>query len=330
MLSVLGLEFVEEEIYRRLVTYAGATADELTAITGRPAREIGEALARLVARGIVIANPSIETPGMTTVYSAAPPAVALGGLLRHQRDVLDAAERDLAALVDEHRAASARLTATSVVEEITDITAVRHRYAQLQETAKREVLSMVPPNLRVVRRDENTAAMAALDRGVVNRVILDRKALDEPGMTNDVFEAISEGQEVRIADDVPVKMVIVDRERAMVPLLDGHGSTAASVLVQSSGLLDALIAYFEVAWDRAYPVLPAVSRPSVVETEPEIDELDARILALLLSGMTDQSVAGQLRTSRRTVQRRISDLMVKAGVDTRIELGWYAARKGWA
>ena len=46
--------------------------------------------------------------------------------------------------------------------------------------------------------------------------------------------------------------------------------------------------------------------------------------------MTDQAVAGQLGTSRRTVQRRIRELMVKAGAGTRIELSWYAARKGWA
>jgi DNA-binding NarL/FixJ family response regulator len=37
-----------------------------------------------------------------------------------------------------------------------------------------------------------------------------------------------------------------------------------------------------------------------------------------------------LRTSRRTVQRRIHNLMAKAGAETRIELGWYAARNSWA
>ena len=56
----------------------------------------------------------------------------------------------------------------------------------------------------------------------------------------------------------------------------------------------------------------------------------AQVLALLLGGLTDQAVAGQLGLSLRTVQRRISQLMIKAGVATRIQLGWYAARKGWA
>ncbi|WP_425461105.1 helix-turn-helix domain-containing protein [Kitasatospora atroaurantiaca] len=61
-----------------------------------------------------------------------------------------------------------------------------------------------------------------------------------------------------------------------------------------------------------------------------IDELDARILSLFLAGLTDQAAAGQLGISHRTVQRRLTDLMAKAGVDTRIQLGWQAARRGWA
>ncbi|MEU7871819.1 helix-turn-helix domain-containing protein [Dactylosporangium sp. NPDC049140] len=46
------------------------------------------------------------------------------------------------------------------------------------------------------------------------------------------------------------------------------------------------------------------------------------MLALLLAGLSDQAIAGQLDTSLRTVQRRIHAL-------TRIQLGWHAARKGF-
>ncbi len=330
MLSVLGLPLAEEETYRRLVTLVSARADELATATGRTLAEIDDVLAGLTARGLVAATPPAAIPGVTTVYTAAPPAVALGGLLRQRRDDLHAAEQDLAALVEEHRVASAGRKTSNVVEEITDIGAVRHRFAQIQEAAQHEVLSMMRPNLTIVPHRENAAGMAGLDRGVSYRVILDREALTEPGMVGDVFASIAAGQEIRIADDVPVKMMIVDRECAMLPLLHGDGASPESVLVQPSGLLDALIAFFEIAWERAYPLLPSTASADLVLTRPEIDELDSRILALLLSGMTDQSVAGQLGTSRRTVQRRISDLMIKASVETRIELGWYAARKGWA
>ena len=58
--------------------------------------------------------------------------------------------------------------------------------------------------------------------------------------------------------------------------------------------------------------------------------LDRRILTLMLGGLTDQAVAAQLDISLRTVQRRVRQLEDLAGVRTRMQLGWYAARHDWA
>ena len=323
MLGALGLRPAEEDLYRRLVTHVIATAAELAALTDQPPDEVDEILAQLVQRGLVSA-----TSGLPQIFSAAPPAMALGGLLRQRRDDLQSVEQELALLVEEHRAAGIGRSTSNVVEEITDIDAVRHRFAQIQEAARQEVLSTVIPNLTVVPHRENTAGIAGVSRGVQYRVILDRAALNQPGMVADVIASIAEGQQVRIADRVPVKLVIVDRERAMVPLLSGQNNAPESMLVQASGLLDALIAFFEMAWEQAYPLF--AHQGELIETSRDIELMDTRILGLLLAGMTDQAVAGQLGTSRRTVQRRIRQLMVKAGAATRIELGWYAARKGWA
>lgn len=330
MLSVLGLQPAEEEIYRRLVTHVRVSAEELARLTARSVPDVTDVVRQLVVRGLASADPPAPRPDTATVYSAAPPAAALGGLLRQRRDDLHVAEQDLAALIEEHRLSAAGRTTGNVVEEITDIGAVRHRFAQIQEAAQHEVLSMVQPNLTVVPHRENAAGVAGISRGVRYRAILDRKALSQPGMVHDVIASIHEGQEIRIADHVAVKLVIVDRERAMLPLLSGQNTAPESMLVQSSGALDALVAFFEMAWEQAYPLLVHANQQDLVEVRPEIDELDSRILALLLSGMTDQAVAGQLGTSRRTVQRRIRELMLKANAETRIELGWYAARKGWA
>ncbi|MFU8853066.1 hypothetical protein ACNAW0_19065 [Micromonospora sp. SL1-18] len=49
----------------------------------------------------------------------------------------------------------------------------------------------------------------------------------------------------------------------------------------------------------------------------------------MLTGLTDQALATQLRTSLRTVQRRVGHLMDIAKVRTRIQLGFQAARRGW-
>ncbi|MDG6103665.1 hypothetical protein Daura_34755 [Dactylosporangium aurantiacum] len=61
-----------------------------------------------------------------------------------------------------------------------------------------------------------------------------------------------------------------------------------------------------------------------------LEPLGTRIGALLLAGLTGQAIAGQLDPSLRTVQRRIHALTHRAGAGTRIQLGWHAARNGWA
>jgi DNA-binding NarL/FixJ family response regulator len=49
----------------------------------------------------------------------------------------------------------------------------------------------------------------------------------------------------------------------------------------------------------------------------------------MLAGLSDQGVASQLGLSLRTVQRRLRHLQDLAGVKSRMQLGWYAARQGW-
>ncbi len=331
MLAALGLGPAEEDIFRRLVARDTTSVDQLRAETGRPEAEVTELLATLVRLGLVSARPPVLPGAGPAGYSAAPPDIALAGLLRQRHDDLRAAEAGIAALVETHRAVSQGRAGTEVIEVITDVDAVRHRYRQLQEAARHEVLSMVVPDLRVVPHRENRAGQAALGRGVRSQAIIDRQVLAVPGMVNDVIASIAEGQEIRVVDRVPVKLVIIDRQLALLPLLSNQHTAPASILVHRSGLLDAVLACYDTTWERGYPLRLNASGDAVVESRPaEIDELDAQVLALLLSGLTDQAVAGQLGLSLRTVQRRISQLMAKAGVPTRIQLGWYAARKGWA
>ena len=324
MLTALGLDSAKETIYRRLVAGVQSSAASLVVSTGLPDSVVATALTDLCGRGLVE-----EASGSPPMYSAAPPGVALGALLRERRDDLRAAELAVSVLAEEHRLASIDHRGDDVVEVMTEISAVRHRFAQIQDAAQREVLSIVPPNLTVVPHRSNAAGNAGIKRGVRYRALLDRRALLQPGMIQDVIESIDCGQEIRIVDRVPLKLVIVDGERAMLPL-HSHIDSPASVLVQFTGLVHALTALFETMWQRAYPLLPNASSDDLIEVRPELDHVDTQVLGLLLTGMTEEAIAHQFGISRRTVQRRIANLMAKAGVETRIELGWHAARNAWA
>jgi hypothetical protein len=72
-----------------------------------------------------------------------------------------------------------------------------------------------------------------------------------------------------------------------------------------------------------------VSAPAHAEHElGPLDDLDSQVLSLLLVGLNDRAIAFHLRTSLRTVQRRVRHLMDRAGARTRTQLGWKAARLG--
>ena len=282
MLSALGLAGDEERLYRALVTLPGpVAADVLAARSGLPAVEVPALLLSLTHVGLVISTPD--------GYAVAPPAVALGALLRGRRDDLRTVEMELVALAEAHRLATIGRKADDVIEVITGTDAVRHRFAQIQHAAKQEVRSMVVPNATVVPPGENVAEPVSMARGVCYRVIIDRHFLENPGGPDIIAQALDEGEEVRLVDRVPIKMIIADRELGMLPLLSEQNTAPASVLVQASGVLDAMIALFDEVWRRAQPIRGTGATDSVLE------ELDQRILMLLLAGLTDHAIAGACR-----------------------------------
>ena len=58
-------------------------------------------------------------------------------------------------------------------------------------------------------------------------------------------------------------------------------------------------------------------------------QLPGRRLNLLAAGMTDQAAARHLQLSYRTTRRRVAELMVVLGAQSRFQAGVQAAHKGW-
>ncbi|MEU8226395.1 helix-turn-helix domain-containing protein [Kribbella sp. NPDC048915] len=115
---------------------------------------------------------------------------------------------------------------------------------------------------------------------------------------------------------------------ALVPLLGSPSRSVDALLVHQSGLLDGLIALFDEVWRKATPLV--LDRGSTISSQAEgLTELDTRIFALLLAGLTDRAIAHQLGVSLRTVQRRVKFLKDAVGAETRLQLGFHAARNGW-
>ncbi|NYF58284.1 helix-turn-helix domain-containing protein [Micromonospora purpureochromogenes] len=326
MLAALGLEPAEEAVYRALLNRPSATTVRIAKILELAEPDAATALARLEDVGLVNRDP-------TGAYRATPPAVGLGALITERRDSLRMAEHALVTLAEEHRAAVAGRTIGELIEVVTGVDAIRHRFLQLQQAARTQLRLFITAPFVAVPPGENTAEPAAVERGIRFRAVLERAVLEQPGHVEETVDSLGRGVELRVVDELPMKLAIADADLALVPLAVAPGGEPGAVLLHRSGLLTAMEALFDAVWQRAHPLeLSTVGAGPAQLAELATDaptDLDRKIIALLLAGLTDQAVATQLDLSLRTLQRRLRHLMDTAGVRTRMQLSWYAVQNGW-
>ncbi|MCE7011909.1 TrmB family transcriptional regulator [Kibdelosporangium philippinense] len=323
MHDVASLTATEETAYRALLRLAAATDLELAEDLAIDPLQAAHLLLSLESRGM-----ATVVPGPSGRYRPAPPDLAFGPLVQSREQELREIRARITLLTNEYRS---RADPFGFVEVVHGSKAIAQRVDQLQRNARKEVRGLVKPPVVAVSAQDNDAEYAVLAQGVRFRVIYDRELLSLPGDPYEVSDAVSRGEEARVAFDLPLKLAIADEDLAIVPETEPEpGGEASAILVHPSGLLDALIALFETLWRSATPILLGAS--GELDEDHAADEPtagDMRLISLLLAGLTDQSIAAQLGLSTRTVQRRLHDLIKITGVRTRIQLIWQATKRGW-
>jgi hypothetical protein len=265
--------------------------------------------------------------------------------LRELGDLREA-EAVVASLEEEYqRTRGGTARGSAPVEVVRGPAAVTTLLTQVQEEAREEVLSLVKAPVAVLGSAANHAEDQALQRGVAYRVVLEAGMLrEEPRLYDEAQRVQDLGERVRVAGSVPTKLFVVDRRVAVVPSPAPGSEDVDALVVRSPGLVDALGALFDAVWSQAHDVLTLPRR----DTRPDAGRapvpaspmdrvpatrvptrVDLRVLTMLLAGYTDSAVARELGVSTRTVQRRVRVLTELAGVQTRLQLGWAAARRGW-
>ncbi|WP_405103241.1 helix-turn-helix domain-containing protein [Micromonospora sp. NBC_01412] len=159
------------------------------------------------------------------------------------------------------------------------------------------------------------------------RYVYERSAFDDSRVSEEIIGLLKSGYEIRIADALPNKMIVIDRHAVLLPMrADQTSMHPGFLLIRGESLVRMLVDLFERVWAAATPL--RVTAAGLADGAQAMDEVDVLLLTLLLSGLPDKTVAGRLGTSERTVQRRLRRLMKLTGANSRMQLGWYAARSG--
>ena len=151
------------------------------------------------------------------------------------------------------------------------------------------------------------------------RNVYERAALEFEGAKEVVDASVEAGWTMRVAPELPMKMVVADRHSALVPL-DPSGMEGA-LFVRSPTIVAALRMLFELVWAQAVAV-HGPPRHGLTPTQ-------AKVLDLLATGMTDGAIARHLDVSERTVRRHVQGLLEALQADNRVAAVFAATRLGW-
>ncbi|MFJ7247270.1 LuxR C-terminal-related transcriptional regulator [Kitasatospora sp. NPDC098652] len=132
------------------------------------------------------------------------------------------------------------------------------------------------------------------------------------------------GGQVRTAPVLPPRMLVFDRQVAVLPI-DPMDTRRGALCTREEGIVAALLALFQQAWDTAVPLGADRQR----ETDTGLNPTEKELLKLLATGLTDEAAGKRLGVSLRTVRRQMAALMERLDATSRFEAGLKAAQRGW-
>jgi DNA-binding CsgD family transcriptional regulator/sugar-specific transcriptional regulator TrmB len=325
--DLLGLDDVAQAVYEEMLKDPAATADAIAWRLDRPASQVRNAMTQLNRLSLI--RPSWQDPGE---YRAVEPEVGLKLLLstqeadlRRRQEEIEAGRLKLERLAAEYAEFSRSRQGTDT-ERLGGIDAIRLRIEALAASCSSEIIAFVPGGAQSQANMEASRPLdeSALARGVRMRsVYLESIGNDRPTMEYARWLGDS-GAHIRFAAVLPPRMVIYDREVAIVPD-DPDATHRGAVVTRSKGVVSALCELFEQVWSTARP-LDYAPWPG---DDDGLTLQEQAVLDLLAQGNADDQVSRRLGISVRTTRRITAGLAHRLGAKSRFQTGALAALRGW-
>jgi sugar-specific transcriptional regulator TrmB len=312
----LGLDDDAAAVYVALVGAPHATVGEVAVRSGVDEEHAAAAMARLVAAGA-----ARRAPGGGVRFRAVSPDLAFGPRLAEREAGIRAARETVRRWEDLHRSGERMPSPSDLVEVVVGAEEIGACVDRLMAQSRARICGFDKPPYVHEPGSSFMAEVRRLHEGVTLQVVYDPDAAAWPGrMERDILPSVRAGEQARISDAVPVKLMLFDDEVAVLPVVADAGVGEAAFVVRSTAMVAGLLALFEMVWAGASPVSP----------EPVGEEVDfGPMLTLLAAGQTDAVIARAMGWSERTTQRRVQRLLSALGVRTRFQAGLAARDRGW-
>lgn len=260
-LEELGLTNYEARVYLALIRRDVFTAAEVAREAQVPRQRVYDVLEGLTRRQLAVLH-----PGRVAGYSAVAPEIAVDRLMEQQRRSLgrlerlsDELARELLPTWDSGRTHTDPLDYVEVLRDAADIS---DRFDRIQSEAERELLSFSRPPW--VTPSENVIGLEASARlhaaGRTVRSLYTRDVLLDPVMLRVVRRFAEVGEEVRIAETLPLKLIVADGSTVLCDMPDPVARTGAttSLVIRHPSLAETLRLAFHSIWEQSIPLEDAL------------------------------------------------------------------------
>ncbi|MGX9884560.1 helix-turn-helix transcriptional regulator [Streptomyces sp. NPDC002276] len=314
--AAVGVSAIDEVVYRAILQQPDAGAGGWALLTGKTPAELREACNRLLTLGL------LQPPDSMGGLRAVDPRVAIRALIRRRETESELVAATAEEMATAYEAGLLREEPSRLIEVASGEGAIAARLEEMYARAEHEVcLFDTPPYLAPPAPQVDLQA-DLLKRGIVSRGIYAATALEDPNALSRAWNMVELGEQARVLPSVPLKLLVVDGRRALLPLTSSAAGGYCAVVVWHSAVTEALQKLFEMAWQQATPL----GRPA---GNGELSEDEQALTRLLAAGLKDEAVARHLGISLRTLRRRVSDLQERLGAASRFQLGMRAAQRGW-
>jgi len=246
----LGFGEREAKVYLALLNKHSASATELQKLSGIAQSKIYEVLAGLVRRGYCTET---KSNGKRT-YKATNPEVALNLPFKDLQKRLECSLEIRQKLSHIYQASEKIAEPLEYIEVLKGNDNIHHRYCQLVANTKNDLIGFgrgpYACDTSEKSQQQDQEAGEILVRGAQMRWIYELNRSDEQWLIPSMAKLIRLGERIRVAEKLPLKMMIFDRELLLIaeeePFGD-NGELTMSVIKQKT-VVNAFYALFEYFW----------------------------------------------------------------------------------
>ncbi|MCP4581084.1 MAG: hypothetical protein GY839_05660 [candidate division Zixibacteria bacterium] len=243
----------EAKVYLALLNKRSATATDLQKISGVPQSKIYEIVGGLIRQGYCTERKA----GRKRTFEIINPKVTLNSSFQSLQQRLESSFSLKDELFDLYSTSNKVAEPLEYIEVLRGNENIHYRYCQLVHNAQTELLGFgrrpYACDTEEKSSQQDRESEGVIDRGGIVRWVFELELPDDAWVVKDMKKLQEKGEQFKVAEKLPLKMMIFDRELLLMAEEEPFGPSGELTmsLIKQSTIVNAFYALFEFFWQHS-------------------------------------------------------------------------------